>query len=201
MVQRMGFGAVTFTVDDSLRMVAQGLLPEDSTVELLDGILVYRDRFDLKGGEIVPGVHHDYVVTLLAELGPSIKNESRHLRTEKTLVCEQRSAPIPDAFIAKGALRDYAERYPTAADVWCVIEVADSSYERDAGEKLIGYARAGVGQYIIINLRNRTAEVYSEPNEQAGTYAQQVVVAAEAELSLTVGDNEFFSFPLATLLP
>jgi hypothetical protein len=200
-VQRMGFGAVAFTVEDMQTMVADHVLPEDSTVELLDGTIIYRDRFDLKGGEIVLGIEHDFVTGALADLNPSIKAVNRHLRVENTLVCSKHHAPIPDACILRGSLRDFATRYPAAADAWCVIEVADSSYERDAGAKLAGYARAGVGQYIIINLRNRTAEVYTEPVTQAGIYSSARVIAETEQLSLQVGPDECFGVVLRTLLP
>ena len=48
-VRRMGYGPVPFTVTDALSMVEQGIIPEDATVELLNGALTYRDRFDLRG--------------------------------------------------------------------------------------------------------------------------------------------------------
>src|SRR5688500_2545667 len=142
-VQRMGIGPVRFSIHDALQMVQGGILPEDSTVELLDGELIHRDRFDLRGDEVVEGVRHHYVITALGELQGRINDARRHLRTQSTLVCSETHAPIPDAVVLRGALADYRDRLPAAADVWCVIEVADSSYERDTGEKLAGYARAG----------------------------------------------------------
>jgi Uma2 family endonuclease len=82
-----------------------------------------------------------------------------------------------------------------------VIEVADSSYEKDAGEKLFGYARAGIPQYIIINLRNRTAEVYTNPDQASGTYAAPQIVSPQQSLPLRVGEAEFFAVSLVDLLP
>src|SRR5947209_2077555 len=79
LVRRMGYGPVRFTVDEALRMVEEGFLPEDSRIELLDGTLVYRDRFDLRGSEVVEGVKHNYVISSLAELAGRINNEQRHL--------------------------------------------------------------------------------------------------------------------------
>ena len=155
----MGIGPVRFTVNDALRMVEQGILPEDSTWELLDGELVHRDRCDLRGDEIVEGLRHNYVITALGGLTSRVNDARRHMRTQSTLVCSEAHAPIPDAVVLRGPLNHYRDRLPVAADAWCVIEVADSSYERDAGEKLRGYAVAGVIQYVIVNLRNGTAEV------------------------------------------
>ena len=200
-VRLMGYGPVRFTLRDALGMVEQGILPEDSTVELLDGSLVYRDRFDLRGGEVVAGIKHDYVVTALSDLGAAMKDSRRHMRTQTTLVCGERHAPIPDAMILRGASADYRQRQPAAADAFCVVEVADSSYERNAGEKLAGYARAGVGQYVIINLRNRTAEVYTGPDPAAGTYPPPEVIPEGQSLSIRVGEGELFAVPLAEVLP
>jgi hypothetical protein len=197
----MGYGAVRFTLDDALGMIEQGFLPEDSTVELLDGVLTYRDRFDLKGSEIVEGVRHNYVITALGLLAPRINSDRRHLRTQSTLVCSETHAPIPDGCILRGTLDDYADRLPTAADAFCVIEVADSSYERDVGEKLQGYARAGVEQYVIINLRNRTAAIYASPDRTAGTYPPPQVIHEGQALTLRAGEQDAFSVALSDLLP
>lgn len=197
----MGIGPVRFSIADALEMVDRGILPEDSTVELLDGELIYRDRFDLCGDQIVEGVKHNYVVTVLGELRTAINNEQRHLRTQSTLVCAETHAPIPDAIILRGTPENYRQRLPAAADAWCVVEVADASYERDAGEKLTGYARAGVAQYIIINLRNRTAEIYTSPDVAAGTYVPPQIIAEDGDLPFRVGESEFFSVAMKQVLP
>jgi hypothetical protein len=187
-------------MDETLWMVKAGIVPEDSTVELLDGLLVYRDCSDLRGGEIVEGVHHDYVVNSLAGLAVKINNETRHLRTHNAVICSEICAPVADAVVLRGQRTDYHDRLPTAADAFCVIEVADSSYERDAGEKLIGYARAGIVQYIIINLRNRTAEVYTNPDSAAGIYPPPQIIAADGTLSLRISDGDSFSLSLGGVL-
>ena len=102
--------------------------------------------------------------------------------------------------VLRGALDTYTD-LPLASQAFCVIEVADSSYERDTGEKLAGYARAGVVQYIIVNLRNRTAEVYRNPDSSAGTYAKPQILSAEGTLAIQIGDADVFSIGLADLLP
>ena len=90
---------------------------------------------------------------------------------------------------------------PTAADAWCVVEVADSSYERDIVEKRTAYARAAVRQYVVINLRNRTAEVYTNPDPAAGTYPPPQIVAAGESLLLRIGEAETFTIRLTDVLP
>jgi hypothetical protein len=199
-VRRLGYGPVRFTLNDTLEMVQQGILPEDGRIELLDGSLVYRDRFDLRGDEIVEGPKHNYVVAALAQLSPRIDSERRHLRTQSTLVCSETHAPVPDAVILRGTLRDYRDRLATA-DAFCVIEVADSSYERDTGEKLTGYAKAGVQQYVVINLRARTAEIFTNPTPSNGTYPPPLIVRESENLSLRLEEAALFAIPLSELMP
>lgn len=199
-VARMGYGPVRFTFTDALNMVQQGILPEDSTVELIHGELLYRDRFDLRGDEIVEGFNHNYAVGRWNKLAGSVDSPERHIRTQSTLKCSETYAPIPDAAVLRGEWESYTT-IATASDVYCVIEVADSSYERDTGEKLEGYARAGIRQYIVINLRNRTAEVYSEPDSSNGAYPPPVVLAPADTLRLRVGEGEEFGVLVESLLP
>jgi hypothetical protein len=80
----------------------------------------------------VQGVDHNCVISSLAELAARINNDARHLRTQSTLICSEIHAPIPDAAVLRGPRTNYRDHIPTAADAFCVIEVADSSYERDA---------------------------------------------------------------------
>lgn len=69
-----------------------------------------------------------------------------------------------------GTLDDYRRRKPVAADIWCVIEVADSSLGRDRGTKQRISADAGIAQYIIINLADRVIEIYERPIRGSGRY-------------------------------
>jgi hypothetical protein len=208
---------VLLTIKDVEAMVKAGVVPEDATTELLHGALLYVDRadagdppldpreyvrrFDLKGGAAVEGVDHNYVLSGLAELAGAINSPLRHLRTQSTFICSETHAPIPDGVILRGPRVAYRGKHAVAADAFSVVEVADSSYEKDSGEKLFGYARAGIPQYIIINLRNRTAEVYTNPDAASGTYSTPVILIESQELQLRVGEGEYFSVPLADLLP
>ena len=201
MVHHMGYGPFRFTIDAALKMVELGILPEDSTIELLDGALVYRDRFDLCGGEITGGVKHSFVICAFTQLSLRINNDRRELCTQSTLVCTETHAPTPDAMVLRGTFEDYRTTLPVAADAFCVIEMADSSYERDSGEKLLGYAKAGIKQYIIINLRSRTAEIYVDPDTAAGSYSPPVIVHEDATLAIRVDEDEFFTMVLAEILP
>ena len=185
---------------DAEALMRQGLIPEDATTELLSGMIVLKDRAARGQGPQMIGFDHRKCVERFSDLRTRISDARRHVETQQPLVCSDIHQPEPDFMVLRGTLADYAE-LPTAADAYCVVEVADSSYERDTGEKLRGYAWAGVAQYVVVNLRNRTAEVYANPDTAAGTYPPPQVVAETGTLSLRVGEAEFFDVPLRDVLP
>jgi Putative restriction endonuclease len=189
-----------FTRQDAEELVRVGIIPEDASTELLNGLIVLKDRAATGEDPFMIGRDHTKAVERLSNLRSRINSSERHVQSQQPLVCSDMHVPQPDFMVLRGTLDDYAD-LATASDAYCVVEVADASYTRDAGEKLSGYARAGVGQYIILDLRNRTAEVYSGPNASAGTYPTPLLVTAEQELPLRVGEDEFFPVPLRDVLP
>jgi hypothetical protein len=129
-----------------------------------------------------------------------LDTDCRYVSTVTTVVCSDFHALIADFAVFRGTTAELVD-LPHAVNAWCVIEVADASYERDAGEKLRGYALAGVGQYIIINLRNRTAEIHEQPDRATGTYAPPRVIGEEGSLPLRVGEGETVEVALRSVLP
>src|SRR5690606_28406901 len=113
-------------------------------------------------------------------------DSTRHVRSQQPLVCSETHVPEADFMVLRGTLSDYTD-LPRASDAWCVVEVADASYERDVSEKLVGYALAGVCQYVVVNLREREADVFTEPDSANGTYAARNVVSADQVLPLRIG--------------
>jgi Uma2 family endonuclease len=195
---RMLVPALTRT--DAEAMMRIGIIPEDASTELLDGIIVLKDRSSVGQDLRMIGQDHRKCVERLSALRKLIDGDTRHVESQQPLVCAETHVPEPDFMVLRGILDQYTD-LPAAADAFCVIEVADSSYERDAGPKLRGYARAGVTQYVIIDLRNRTAEVYGDPDPQAGTAGPPTVITAGHPLSLRVGVEDYFAVLLSDVLP
>jgi Uma2 family endonuclease len=186
-------------------MLRQGVLPEDATTELLNGLIVLKDRGD-RGSDLeedprVQGPEHRLCVRLLTKLAAVIDTADRHVQIQLPLVCGEDQMPEPDFAVIRGADRDYSDRLPTAADAFCVLEAADSSLERDVDEKRLIYAAAGISQYIILNLRNRTAEVYTASDTTTAGYAPPTVIPESGTLSIRVGPGEFIPVLLADVLP
>jgi len=126
-----------------------------------------RRRLELILGEIremAPiGSMHEVVVDWLNEWSiRSLPKGKAWVRAQNSIgLLPLESAPEPD--LAWVARRDYSHGRPTAADVLLVIEVAESSLKYDTGEKADLYAEAGIADYWVVNLVERTIEVRRDP--------------------------------------
>ncbi|MGH7343147.1 MAG: hypothetical protein ACREKH_21885, partial [Candidatus Rokuibacteriota bacterium] len=87
------------SVEQYDRMIEDGILPEDTGVELLDGVLVRKDRGDAGGDPMTVGEVHAFVVTQLAYLGLRLDPARLHLRTQQPVVIPGAGEPEPDAAI------------------------------------------------------------------------------------------------------
>ncbi len=193
-------GLVQFTVDDLMRMIRDGSVAEDASAELLNGYIVHTDRSAHGGDPTMHSPAHRKAVRRLTSLVAGIDTADRHVQIQSPIVCSTLQMPEPDFAVIRASDDAYTDRLPGAADAFCVVEVADSSLERDRHEKSPIYARAGIPQYVILNIRNRTAEVYADPDMKAGTYVTAQVVPIDGSINLRVGDAELYSVPLADLL-
>ncbi len=140
-------------VDEYERLVSLAVL-DDSRIELIDGFLVK------KMGKNPP---HVWSVDA-TEIGiHSILPAGWLGRRESPVRIPNFDEPEPDLAVVRGTREDYKKRHPEPADVGLIVEVAESSLDRDRGEKLHAYGRSGIPVYWIVNLIDDTIEVYSEP--------------------------------------
>jgi Uma2 family endonuclease len=180
---------VPLTIEQYERMIEEGIVPEDSTVELLRGVLVRKDRSVIGEDPMGHSPLHKLVVVLLTALAARINNERQHLQIQLPVVCPPYGEPEPDASIVRGTPRDYADRLPGPGDVTCVIEAAHSSLERDREDKSPSYAAAGIGQYVIINLQNMTVEVYEEPDAAGEEYRKRTTLERGEKLGFKLAEG------------
>ncbi|MGI9212368.1 MAG: Uma2 family endonuclease, partial [Methylococcaceae bacterium] len=86
------------------------------------------------------------------------------------------------------------------ADVAVVIEVAETSVQRDRGIKLALYARARLPEYWIVNLPERQIEIYRKPDGQA-VYAECQVFKNEDAVTLSLTGTVVATQKVSALLP
>jgi len=143
-----------------------------------------RQRIEFIRGEIRDmnpiGSVHEVVVDRLTEWSfENLPKGKVWVRVQNSIgIPLLESAPEPD--LAWVARRDYSRGRPTAADVLLVVEVAESSLAYDRGEKADLYAEAGIAEYWVVNIPDRSVEVRREP--RAGRYASLQAVRGDAEV-------------------
>jgi Uma2 family endonuclease len=134
------------------RLIDVGVFGPEDHVELLDGLLVARER---QGGP------HAAAVGLVRAALEKAFGRGFHIREEKPIALDERSEPEPDVAVVPGGLRDYVSAHPSRPML--VVEVADSSLALDRLRKGGLYARAGIIEYWIVNLIDAVLEIYREP--------------------------------------
>ena len=75
---------------------------------------------------------------------------------------------VPDIAIVRGKARDFLNSHPQTADL--VVEVSDTTLRYDRNRKASLYAKFAIQDYWILNLKNRTLEVYRRPIEDESAF-------------------------------
>jgi len=138
------------------RLVDLGLFVGER-LELLDGVLVVREP---------QGSPHAAIVEKVGLVLAAAFGGGWHARRHSPLALGDFSEPEPDVAVVAGEPKDYIAAHPSTAAL--VVEVADSSLRLDRRFKAAIYARAGLREYWIVNLVDRTVEVHREPQAPAG---------------------------------
>jgi Uma2 family endonuclease len=103
----------------------------------------------------VNGLAHALVMACGDQAIVSVQNPAR---------LDRFSEPQPDVTLFRPRADNYRTRErPGPADVLLLVEVADSSLRYDRAVKLPLYARAGIGEVWIVDLRRRVVDVHRTP--------------------------------------
>ena len=175
------------------RFVEMGAFTRDDRIELLEGVLVEK---------MPQNPPHSFGVLNLEEALKQIFTQGYIVRTQMPLALGADSEPEPDIAVVTGSLRDYLQAHPTTAAL--VVEIADSSAWIDRKAKSRLYARAGIPEYVILNLPKRRLEVRRNPGATAENadefdYADVVLLTGKQKWSPLLAPDAHIA--VADLLP
>ena len=190
---------VPLTVEQYHGMIEARILAEGAPIELLDGFLVRKDRSKAGGDPMTVGHHHAWVVDALTNLAGDVVRLGARLRIQQPITLPPDDEPEPDATIF--AAGDFRERHPGPADIFCVVEAADSSLRHDRTTKQRIYASHGIPQYVIVNLEENVIEDYRRPDVGAGRYDPPVVLRRGQTVSFELGGDRRLDVAVESLLP
>jgi Uma2 family endonuclease len=188
------------TIDQYHRMIEAGILQEGEPIELIDGLLVRKDRSAIGEDPMTVGHAHRLAVTKLLTLAARLHQFNCHVYSQNPIAIPPRQEPEPDGAIVRGAPADYRDRHPGPGDVWCVIEVAETSLAYDRTTKQRVYAEAGIAQYLLVNIPEQQIEIYEGPLPE-GRFQMRRVASAADSIRILLGPGQHLEIPGSDLLP
>ncbi len=167
-----------FDVRQFQRMMVAGIF-DDQKVELVAG-KVY-PMTDLPPHTFAVGRFHEALRAMLLR-------DVWTIREEKPLLIGRYWAPKPDIMVLFGTDAIYAARHPRPRDVALLVEVSDTTYRRDRGQKWRRYAAAGIPLYMIVRLKGPDThiEVWTGPTGRGRTARYTDIVRYNARAGESV---------------
>jgi Uma2 family endonuclease len=186
-------GLWRLSVDQYHQMIDAGILVEDDPVEFLEGLLV--EKMVKKPPHVLAA---NLVRTTLERLAPG----GWFLNAQDPITTAE-SEPEPDLAVVRGDRRQYASHHPGPEDLALVVEVSDSTLQRDRTLKLRIYARAAIAIYWIVNLIEGHIEVYTDPTGSADepSYRERRDYGPTDELPFLIEGREIARIAVRDLLP
>lgn len=158
-----------FTVEEYHRMGEAGVFNE-TRVELIDGEIYFMSPINSP---------HAGTVKWLNRLLNKLLGDHFIISVQDPITLDNVSEPEPDIAVLK--MRDdfYTDAHPQPEDILLLIEVADTSLDKDRNIKLPGYARAGIPEAWLVVLAEGTVEVHTQPSAE-GYNSIQIFRAGKA---------------------
>jgi hypothetical protein len=152
------------TVDEYHGMARTGLIAPDARVELIEGEVA---RMAPIGDR-----HGDAVEELDELLHEAVRGRAR-VRCQMPVRLDEYSEPQPDFVVTRP--RTGRKGHPSAADVFLIVEISDSTLRHDLDIKVPLYARHGVPEVWVIDLKHHKLHLYRSPVEGSYQYATSVL--------------------------
>jgi Uma2 family endonuclease len=162
-----------FTVDEFHRMLEAGVFGEEERLELLEGVIVALTSQNAPHASAIQRLTKWFVKQL---------DDAYALMPQLPVTLGKRTEPVPDLAVVRA---EDIDRKTLPRTALLVIEVADSSLRKDRGVKTTIYARYGIPEYWIVNVKNSTVEVHRDPDPEAGRYRTLLTAGPDATLSPT----------------
>jgi len=145
---------ILFTVDDYEALGQMGFFGH-RRLELIEGEII----------EMTPiGPDHGGCVMILNSLFTSRVGDRAVVNVQNPVRLGDLSEPQPDLTLLAPPLERYRHRHPRATDILLLIEVSDTTLRFDRQVKLPVYAKHGVMEVWIVDLKGQAVEIHRQPS-------------------------------------
>lgn len=148
----LGLPTRRWTGEEYERLIEAGILGANDHVELLHGEITLMSP---------QSERHVLTISLALAALQRAFGSGHWIRIQSPFPVGADTVPEPDLVVVPGDARSYGGKRPTTAVL--VLEVADTSLGTDRHIKGPMYAQGGIPEYWIVNVADRTVEVYREP--------------------------------------
>ncbi len=162
-----------WTIADYHQMIEAGILGDGDRVELLEGKIVCMSP---------QRPFHASSVQRSSRLFFKLLGDLAEIRVQLPVTLGNKSEPEPDIAVVKFDANEYSLRHPESADIYLLIEVADSTITKDRNQKSRIYAKNQVLEYWILDLQRRQVYIFRQPEGQS--YREQFVLSSSDTVSL-----------------
>ena len=153
-------------------MILAGILTTNDRVELLSGQIIEMVPQEPPHASNVSSFNHEIVVRFVG---------LAWVRTQLPITIAPNSEPEADLALVRIDPQRYRDRHPTPEDVFLLIEIADSTLNRDCIYKAQIYASAGIPEYWVVDVKQKQVIVYRQP--QGETYQFEQVLSATDQIA------------------
>ena len=136
-------------------MVEIGKLRKEHKVELICGQLIAKIPIGTKHTGMVKALAN----TLFAKLGTQAV-----VSVQDPVALHEYSEPEPDIAVLRPPVLAYQDRHPEPADIFLLIEVADSSLRFDREGKVPLYAACDIPETWLVDVSGQTLTVFTQPS-------------------------------------
>jgi Uma2 family endonuclease len=144
-----------WTTTEFDRMVRAGIIEEGSRTYLWEGE-VYEPM-------TINPAHRNAVGNLSDLLRARLPRADWTIEQDAPVDLEDGTKPQPDVMVIAGPRSRYRGRKIKPADMALLVEVSDTTYDRDRGPRWLKNAQTGIPVYWIVNIPERKVEVYTNP--------------------------------------
>jgi hypothetical protein len=180
------------SVEQYHEMARVGILTDDDAVELLERWLITK---------MTKNRAHSLLTRKTREVLAYTVPQGWYVDSQEPITTND-SEPELDVLVIRGAPEDYPDRQPYPHEVALVVEVSDTTLQRDRTLKQRIYAAARIAVYWILNLQDQQLEVYTDPHGTGETteYRQRVTYRPADTVPVMIAGQDVGRLAVRTLL-
>ncbi|HFE67438.1 MAG TPA: Uma2 family endonuclease [Chloroflexi bacterium] len=143
-----------FTVAQYDQMAAAGVFQEDERLELIAGEIIEMSPISMVHAACVKRLNRIFTRKL---------GDDAIIGIQDPIHLDEHSEPEPDVVLLHPRPDFYVAGHPEPEDIFLLIEVSETSLAYDREVKLPLYARAGIMEVWLVNVREEVVELYRQP--------------------------------------